>query len=99
MTTTRDTQSSEPLNPDDPTLAGERVVEVQEVVTTEPQPIPPEFVPPHPGGPVDEPLGPRVVTENENVRVNEDGSVSRTRRPGRAGSCPGAGARRSCRRS
>jgi len=78
MTTPRDIQSSEPLPPDDPTLTGERVVEVQEVVTTEPQPIPPEFVPPHPGGPVDEPLGPRVVTENENVRVNEDGSVSRS---------------------
>jgi len=42
--------------------------------------LPPEAVPPHPLGDdviLDEPAGPRVVTENERVRVAEDGAVVR----------------------
>jgi serine/threonine-protein kinase len=53
-------------------------VDVQEVITHDGQPIPPELVPAHPaGGAIEEPIGPRVVTENENVRLEDDGSVSR----------------------
>lgn len=57
------------------------VVEVQRVVTTDPrvvpeQVMPAEVIPPRPGGPVD-PVVPTVVTENERIAVEPDGSVSR----------------------
>ena len=38
----------------------------------------PEFVPPQPGGPPGAPAGPRVVTEDERVYVDEDGTVRRS---------------------
>ena len=55
-------------DPDDVTLAGERTreVEVERVVSTGP-PVPPD----------DQPLSPRVVTENERVRVEDDGTINR----------------------
>ena len=74
MTNTGDT----PPGADDETIV-ERpdTVEVQRVVTTnEPRALPDEVIPPHPGGPVD-PLVPTVVTEDERVAVEPDGSVRR----------------------
>jgi len=71
-------------DPDDitiaePTRLGAQEVEVERVVTTTdgPPPIPDELVPPQPWGTVEDPAGPRVVTENERVRVEDDGSVTR----------------------
>ena len=54
-------------------------VEVRRVVTTEPGALPDEVVPPQPLGAVDPavPVVPTVVTENERVAVEPDGSVSR----------------------
>ena len=66
-------------DPDDVTPAGTRTreVEVERVVTTGP-PVPPdELVPPPPVGEIDQPVSPRIVTENERVRVEDDGTVNR----------------------
>jgi serine/threonine-protein kinase len=74
MTNTSDT----PPGADDATIVEHpETVEVQRVVTTnEPRALPDEVIPPHPGGPVD-PLVPTVVTEDERVVVEPDGSVRR----------------------
>jgi eukaryotic-like serine/threonine-protein kinase len=55
-------------DPDDVTLVGARTreVEVERVVSTGP-PVPPD----------DQAVSPRIVTENERVRVEDDGTVSR----------------------
>jgi serine/threonine-protein kinase len=69
--------------PDDVTVAAggqhdtTREIEVDRVVTTDGPRLPDEVVPPPPLGTVDDPAGPRVVTENERVRVEDDGSVTR----------------------
>jgi len=74
MTNTSET----PRGADDETIV-ERpdTVEVQHVVTTDdPRVLPAEVIPPPPGGTVD-PLVPTVVTEDERVVVESDGSVRR----------------------
>jgi len=53
-------------------------VEVERVVTTDEERIVGVAVPPPPIGAVDEPLGPRVVTENERVRIDDDGTINRS---------------------
>jgi serine/threonine-protein kinase len=62
--------------PDDETVIQPppRVVDVEEEVVTEVQP---PVAPPAPGEVVEEALGPRVVTQDERVRVEDDGSVTR----------------------
>ena len=45
-----------------------REVEVDRVATVSGPRLPDEVVPPPPVGSIEEPVGPRVVTENERVR-------------------------------
>ena len=55
-----------------------RTVETERVIVTdEIRRVPDELVPPPRPGDVVEEVGPRVVTEHERVRVEDDGSVSR----------------------
>lgn len=74
MNTTRETQidTGVPGIPGDDIVveSAPETVEVQRVVTSDPLPLPAE-------GGVIEDVGPRIVTESENVRVEDDGSVSR----------------------
>lgn len=79
MSDTRDTHARDIQGPDDATVI-ETVpadVEVHQVVTEEPPTWPTDAALPDPGGTVAETVGPRVVTESERVRVEDDGSVSR----------------------
>jgi serine/threonine-protein kinase len=65
--------------PDTPETPGpdDETVVVEQRVTTAPRQLPPEVVPPHPGGIAAEPVEPRVVTEDERVYVGADGAVHR----------------------
>lgn len=79
MTNTLPPDADDETLVDRPVVVEPDVVEVERVVTTEPGAIPDEVVPPHPGGPAypADPLVPTVVTENERVALQPDGSVSR----------------------
>lgn len=75
-----DSRPPREVDPDDVTLVGRptRDVEVERVSTTSGHPpLPDEVVPPPPFETVEDPAGPRVVTENERVRVEDDGTVTR----------------------
>ena len=78
-----DSPPPDDTGPDDATRVDRRVrgterdVEVERVTTVGRPGIPDELVPAAPVGAIEEPVGPRVVTENERVRVEDDGSVSR----------------------
>ena len=68
---------TDPRNPRDTPRPDDETVIVEQRVSTVPQPLPPEVVPPHPGGIAAEPVAPRVVTEDERVFVGADGAVHR----------------------
>ena len=83
-----DSPPPDDTGPDDATRVDRRVRRTERDVEVERghdvgQPaIPDELVPPAPVGTIEEPVGPRVVTENERVTIEDDGSVSRQRRRG-----------------
>src|SRR3954452_3917022 len=73
----------DPADPRDPVVPDDEDIVVEHVATerrvADPQALPPEVVPPHPGGiVVDDPaVEPRVVQQDERVFVGADGAVHR----------------------